>query len=139
VPRETISQMITGQTEKRLLVWMIALALPAALGMVAAGYSRFAMGFATGSIVALLGYIWLCDLATSALDSGNARLPKRVVFKLIIRYPLLFGTLYFFHRTNWLSAWAVLVGLSVPLASGLIEGVYQVERSLFPSRTQPEP
>jgi hypothetical protein len=139
VLRVRISQMITGQTETRLLVWMVAIALPVTLGTAAAGYPRFAIGFVVGAGVALLGFIWLCDLAASALDSRTGRVPKKLVFKLIIRYPLVFGTLYFFNRTNWLSIWAVLAGLSVPLASGVLEGVYQLEGILFHSQTQPEP
>jgi hypothetical protein len=131
--------MITDQTETRLLVWMSAIALPVTLGTLADGHPKFAGGFAIGAAVALLGYLWLRDLAASALNSGNGRLPKRLVFKLIIRYPLLFGTLYFFYRTNWLPIWAVLGGLSTPLASGVVEGLYQVQGILLHSRTQPEP
>ncbi|HTV56735.1 MAG TPA: ATP synthase subunit I [Terriglobia bacterium] len=137
--RVRISQMVTSRTETRLLVWMIAIALPVTLGMIAAGFPKFAMAFVTGTAVALLGYLWLCDLAASALGSGNGRVPKRLVLKLVIRYPLLFGTLYFFYRTNWLSIWAVLAGLSVPMASGVVEGFYQLEGILFHSRTQAEP
>jgi hypothetical protein len=130
--------MIMGQIEKRLLVWMIAIALAAIVGMIAAGHWRFATGFAIGAAVAILGYLWLCEIAANALDSGGGRVPKMLVFKLIIRYPLLFGTLYLFYRTNWLSTWAVLAGLSVPVASGIVEGLYQVEGMLFHSRIQPE-
>jgi hypothetical protein len=137
--RGRISQTIAGPTETRLLVWMVGIVLAAAVASMAAGHFRFTAGFATGASIAVLGYLWLRDIAAKALDSGTGRVPKRLVIKLIIRYPLMFGSLYLFYRTNWLSGWAVLAGLSVPLASGLIEGLYQVEQVLLNSRTQPEP
>jgi hypothetical protein len=128
--------MITNQPEARLLVWMGAIALPLTLGIVATGHPKFAIGFVAGAVVALLGYLWLCELAATALDSGNRRVLKALVFKLIIRYPLFFGTLYFFSKTNWLPAWAVLAGLSLPLAGAVAEGLYQVQSLVFPSRSQ---
>jgi hypothetical protein len=121
-----ISQIAKSPTETRLLAWMIAIALAADLGISLGGHFRFAAGFATGAAIALLGYAWLRELVAGALNSGNGRVPKMLVLKLVLRYPLLFGTLYIFYRTNWLSAWAVLAGLSVPLAGAIAEGLYQL-------------
>jgi hypothetical protein len=122
---------------------MVGIALAAGSGLCLTGCFRLAAGFGAGAAIALLGYVWLWDLAAGALDSGNGRVPKWLVFKLVIRYPLLFGSLYLFYRTNWLSAWAVFAGLSIPLAGGMIEGLYQLGGMVFlsrtsrPSRTQP--
>lgn len=129
-----ISRRISDQAEIRLFMWMVAIALAAGLGISATGHLWFAAGFATGAAIALLGFVWLRDLAAGALDSSNGRVPKGLVLKLVIRYPLLFGTLYLFHRTNWLPTWAVLAGLSVPVAGGIVEGLYQVEEMIFSSR-----
>ncbi len=101
------------------------------------GHLRFAAGFVCGGAIAILGYFWLQEIAMGALDSGRSHVSKRLVFELVIRYPLLFGTLYLFYRTNWLPIWAVLAGLSVPLAGAVAECVYQMQGMLFPSRTQP--
>ena len=131
----SISRMIASQTETRLLGWMIGIALAAGVGICLSGHLRFAAGFATGAAIAVVGYIWLCEFTAKALDSRSGRLPKMLVFKLVLRYPLLFGALYLFHRTNWLPAWAVLAGLLVPLAGAVTEGFYQLHGMLYVSRT----
>ncbi len=130
-----LSRMITTNTETRLLRWMVFISAAVLLAMLLAASLRFAAGFACGTAVSILGYLWLQKAVGHALDSGTGRVSKKLVFELIIRYPLLFGTLYLVYRTNWLSIWAVLAGLSVPMAGAAAEGLYQVKGMLSPSRT----
>lgn len=132
--RARISGMIPVQIEARLLVWMEGLALAVAAGAAASGHFRFASGFMIGAAIALLGFVWLRDAARKALDSGSGRISKMLVLKLLIRYPLLFGAIYFFFRTEWLPGWAVLGGLSIPLAGAVAECLYQIKEMVFSSR-----
>lgn len=124
--RRKALQLKTEGTEKRLLWWMIACGLCATLVLLVMGHGGLAAGFATGAAIAILGFIWLEDVVTGALNIGTNRVSKKLVFKLIVRYPILLGSLYFFYQTNWLPAGAVLAGLFVPLAGAVVECVYQV-------------
>ena len=124
----------TGQIERRLLRWMITLGVVATLGIALSMHGKFAAGVGIGSAIAILGYVWLLDALAAALESERARLTKGLVIKLMLRYPILLGALYLFYRTKWLPLGAVLAGLFVPLAGGVVECLYQVYGMVFPSR-----
>ncbi|MGH9343732.1 MAG: ATP synthase subunit I [Terriglobia bacterium] len=124
----------TGQIERRLLRWMIALGAAATLAAVAIWRVKFAAGVATGGAIAILGYVWLLDALSAALAGETARLTKGLAIKLVIRYPILLGALYLFYRTKWLPVEAVLAGLFVPLAGGVVECLYQAGGMAFQSR-----
>lgn len=116
----------TGRIERRLLGWMVAVAVAAALAGAAIWGAAFAAGVAAGAVVAILGYAWLLEALSAALAGQSARLTKGLAIKLVLRYPILLGILYLFYRTKWLPVEAVLVGLFVPLAGGVVECLYQV-------------
>lgn len=116
----------TSQIERRLLGWMVAAAAAATLAGAAIWGATFAAGIAAGAVVAILGYAWLLEALSAALAGQSARLAKGLVIKLVLRYPILLGILYLFYRTKWLPVEAVLVGLFVPLAGGVVECLYQV-------------
>ncbi len=126
--------METAQTldraEARLPRWMAAAAAVVAGGALAMGHARFAGGFALGSLVAILGYSWLHQAIGSALAFTEGRIPKGLVVKFAVRYPLLLGVVYLFYRTGWLPFEAVLAGLMVPVAGALLECFYQVGEAL---------
>ncbi len=124
----------TGQIERRLLGWMIALGVAAPLAAVVIWRVKFAAGVATGAAIAILGYVWLLDALSAALAGEKARLTKGLVIKLVIRYPILLGALYLFYRTKWLPVEAVLAGLFVPLAGGVVECLYQAGGMALQSR-----
>ena len=126
----------TEGTETRLLQWMIACGAAVALVLLAVRHVWLAAGFATGAAIAILGYVWLKDVVAGALSLETTRVSKKLVFKLVIRYPILLGSLYFFYKTNWLPTGAVLAGLFIPLAGALIECVYQVRGMIHFSETR---
>jgi|SRR5579871_4905489 len=133
-----IPQARIAQAEARLPRWMIGLGMAAALTSLLLGRARFAAGFAAGAFIAILGYIWLQQAVSAALSQGGTQVAKGLVFKLVIRYPLLLGVLYFFYRTNWLPVEAVLAGFFIPLAGAVVECLYQLGGILLPSRTRSE-
>ena len=126
----------TGQIERRLLGWMIVLGAAATLVVAALWHVTFAAGIATGAAIAILGYVWLLEALSAALGSEAARFTKGLVIKLVIRYPILVGVLYLFYRTKWLPVEAVLAGLFVPLAGGVVECLYQAGGLVFQSRAR---
>lgn len=110
---------------------MLAVAVAGALGGVAAHQGRWAGGFVLGATVAILAYSWLHQGVIAALDLGQSRVPKRMVLKLAIRYPLALGVLYLFYRTGWLPFQGIVAGLLVPAAGAFIECLYQAGQGLF--------
>lgn len=121
----------TRRIERRLLGWMIASAGIATLAAAFLWSFRVAEGVAAGAVVSIAGYTWLLEALSAALAGQKARLTKGLVIKLAIRYPILLGTLYLFYRTNWLPVAAVLAGLFVPLAGGVVECLYQAGGMIF--------
>jgi hypothetical protein len=126
----------TGRIERRLLRWMIIIGAAATLGIALSMHARFAIGVAAGAAIAITGYVWLLDAMAAALSGEKARLTKGLVIKLVIRYPILLGSLYLFYQTKWLPVAAVLAGLFVPLAGGMVEGLYQAGAMAFQSRSR---
>jgi hypothetical protein len=83
-----------------------------------------------GAGLSILNYFWLHQAIEALFDAGRARLPKRLVAKFVLRYPLAFAGVYLFYRTGWLPFRAILAGLFVPVAGVLIEAVFQIYESL---------
>jgi ATP synthase I chain len=119
-----------ARAEARLPSWMAAVALAGTLAALAVGRGRVAVGFGLGAAVAILNYQWLHQAVVKLLGMGETRVPKRVVLKFAVRYPLAFAGVYLFYRTGWLPFGAVLAGLFVPASGVLIEAVIQVREGL---------
>lgn len=117
--------------ERRLPRWMMAVAAAGALIGLVSRHGRLAAGFALGATVAILAYCWLHQGVAAALDLGQSRVPKRMVFKLAVRYPLALGVLFLFYRTGWLPFQAIVAGLLVPAAGAFIECLYQAGQALL--------
>jgi len=122
---------------ERLPRWMVGVAVAGMLTALASGHTRWALGFGTGSCVAILAYRWLHRAIAAALDASLGRTPSGTMTKLLIRYPLLVGVVAFFYWTGWLSLSAVIAGLFVPLAGVLIECVVLVGSSFFTGASRP--
>lgn len=122
------------QIERRLLRWMIAAGVAAAVGTAVFYRPPFGAGVAGGAAVSVLGYYWLMEAVLGALSGNAGSVTKGLVIKLVLRYPMLLGILYLFYRTKWLPMEGVLAGLFVPLAGGAVECLYQVRTLLFPAR-----
>jgi hypothetical protein len=85
-----------------------------------------ALGFALGAALGILNYYWLHEAVETLLRAGQSRIPKLVVAKFLVRYPLAFGLVFFFFKTRWLPPMSILAGLFVPVAGVLIEAVIQL-------------
>jgi hypothetical protein len=85
-----------------------------------------AIGFALGAALGILNYYWLYKAVEVLAKAGQSRVPKSVVAKFLIRYPLAFGLVFFFFKTRWLPPMSILAGLFVPVAGVLIEAIAQI-------------
>ncbi|MGD0697330.1 MAG: ATP synthase subunit I [Terriglobia bacterium] len=119
-----------ARAQARLPRWMIGIAGAVTLGLLVIGQVRFAAGFAFGAALSVLNFRWLHQAIANLFAEGQTRVPRRVVAKLALRYPLAFATLYLFYKTEWLPLTAMIAGLFVPVGGILIEAVVQIRDGL---------
>ncbi len=129
----TTADQELARTNARLPRWMTAVAGAGTLAALVTGHFALAGGFALGSTLSILGYFWLHQSVEQLFSSSPAPRPKRVVVKLLVRYPLAFGAVYVFYRTGWLPFEAILAGFFVPLAGFLIEAGIRLVTGWRPS------
>lgn len=115
-----------ARAEARLPRWMIAVAVAGAAAALASGHGRGAAGFALGAALTILNYYWLHQAVVALFSAARVRVPRSLIVKLAIRYPLAFAGVYLVHQTGWLPFGAVIAGLFVPAGAVLIEAVVQI-------------
>ena len=116
--------------EARLPRWMMASGVLATVVALAAGEPRFAAGLVLGAGLALVNYFWLHQAIGHLMHSGEERMPRFLVAKFILRYPLVFGGVYLLFRTGWVSVPGLFAGLFVPVAGVLAESALQIREGL---------
>lgn len=115
--------MDLAQAEARLPRWMLALAGVGTLGILLSTHVRFGAGFAIGSGLGILNYLWLHHIVETLVNAGRMRPAKTTLAKMILRYPLMFASVYLFYKSGWLPFTAILAGFFVPVGGVLIESV----------------
>jgi len=123
---ETIQIPDLARAEARLPRWMVLCGLVALIVMLLFRQVLIAAGFALGAALGILNYYWLHEVVGALAKAGQTRVPKLLVGKLLIRYPLAFGVVFLFFKTGWLPPMSVLAGLFVPVAGILIEAIVQI-------------
>ncbi|HTS68784.1 MAG TPA: ATP synthase subunit I [Terriglobia bacterium] len=111
------------QAEARLPRWMLFLACAVTLALLLSLHVRLGAGFAVGSGLGILNYLWLHSIVEALVNAGTARPPKSALAKVIVRYPLMFAGVYLFYKAGWLPFKAILAGLFVPVGGVLIEAL----------------
>ncbi len=127
---ETIPALDPARSEARLPRWMAGVAVVSTAAVLATGRVSVAAGFALGAGLAVLNYYWLRQAIAALFDAARVRVPRRLIVKFLVRYPLAFGGVYLFYRTGWFPLGAVLAGLFVPAGGVVIEAVVQVGAGL---------
>jgi hypothetical protein len=115
-----------ARAEARMPRWMTLCGFLALVVILLCGQRRVAMGFALGAAMGILNYYWLHEAVETLVNAGQSRIPKRVVAKFLIRYPVAFGLTLVCFKTGWLPPMAILAGLSVQVAGVLIEAIIQL-------------
>ena len=123
---ETIQTPDLARAEARLPRWMVLCGVAALIVMLLYRQVMIAVGFSLGAALGILNYYWLHEAVGALSKAGQARVPKLLVAKFLIRYPLAFGLVIFFFKTRWLPPMAILAGLFVPVAGLLIEATVQI-------------
>ena len=123
---ETIQIPDLARAEARLPRWMVLCGVVALIVMLLYRQVMIAVGFSLGAALGILNYYWLHEAVGALSMAGQARIPKLLVAKFLIRYPLAFGVVIFFFKTRWLPPMAILAGLFVPVAGLLIEAIVQI-------------
>jgi len=119
-----------ARAQARLPRWMTGIAAAATLGLMVSGHFRFAVGFAFGAALSILNFRWLHQAISNLFAEGQTRVPKLMVAKFALRYPLAFATLYLFYKTGWLPLTAMLAGFFVPVGGVLVEAGIQIRDGL---------
>jgi uncharacterized membrane protein len=115
-----------ARAEARLPRWMVLCGLVALIVMLIWRQLWVAAGFTLGAALGILNYLWLHEAVEALARAGQDRVPRLLVAKFLIRYPLAFGLVIFFFKTGWLPPMAILAGLFVPVAGLLIEAIVQI-------------
>ena len=134
---ETIEIPALARAEARLPRWMVFCGCLALAVILLFRQFTVALGFAFGAALGILNYHWLHEAVEALAQAGQSRIPKLLVAKFLVRYPLAFGLVIFFFKTGWLPPMAILAGLFVPVAGVLIEAIIQLAEGLFSSRYAP--
>jgi len=119
-----------ARAEARMPRWMMLCALMALTIILLCGQFTMAMGFALGAGLGILNYYWLHEAVGVLANAGQSRVPKLLVAKFLLRYPLAFGLVFFFFKTGWLPPMSILAGLFVPVVGLLIEAIIQLGNGL---------
>ncbi len=113
---ETIQIPDLARAEARLPRWMALCGVVALIVMLLYRQVMIAVGFSLGAALGILNYYWLHEAVVALSKAGQARIPKLLVARFLIRYPLAFGLAIFFFKTRWLPPMDILAGLFVPVA-----------------------
>lgn len=108
---------------------MLILAALVTLGMVVSAHLRFGVGFAVGSGLGILNYLWLHQIVGALVNAGRVRPSKSALAKVFIRYPLVLVTVFSFYKLGWLPFTAILAGLFVPVGGVLCEAILLLRES----------
>jgi uncharacterized membrane protein YdcZ (DUF606 family) len=126
----TIQAPELARGEARAPRWMALCGLVAVIVILLYKQLAVALGFALGAALGILNFYWLRKAVEVLAKAGQSRIPKSVVAKFLLRYPVAFGLLLVFFKTRWLPPMAILAGLFVPVAGVLIEAIIQLGEGL---------
>ncbi|HEV2233918.1 MAG TPA: ATP synthase subunit I [Terriglobia bacterium] len=114
------------RAEARMPRWMYAIALAGTIMTLLLGSPRAAVGFSVGALFGILNYFWIHQAVVAMMNAEKARVPKGIVIKMLLRYPLCFAGIFLIYRTGWSPILAVVGGLLVPGAGVLMESLFLI-------------
>jgi hypothetical protein len=114
------------RAEARMPRWMYAIALGGAMMTLLLGYPRAAVGFSIGALFGILNYFWIHQAVVALMNAEGARVPRSIVIKMLLRYPLCFAGMFWIYKTGWSPILAVVGGLLVPGAGVLTESLFLI-------------
>ncbi len=119
-------------TKRRLLGWMVAFVMIAAVAGFTFGSSRFGWGILVGGILAFANYFWLDRSTRAIFDNAIAGImPSLLAVRYILRYVALGLILWLIYMSDVVPVVAVIVGLSAFAIAVVADGMYGIFRNVF--------
>ena len=109
-----VKDLSSGQIPGPL--WMGMLTLGSGVVVLVYWGAATAAAFVLGAWGGILNYRWLHRAVYSVLEDPSKRVPKRLVIRILLRYPLVLGLILLLYWTQWLPVLGVIGGLFVPIA-----------------------
>ena len=110
--------------------WMGVIAFVSAVVVGGRWGGAASAAFALGAMVGILSYHWLHNGISRVLADPSRTVPRSLVVKVLLRYPLVLGLVFLVFWTGWLPTLGVLAGLFVPVAGILAALIAQIFESL---------
>jgi len=119
---------------ERIIRFMLALGIGAAIAVLARFGVAVAAGFLAGCAIAFLNFHWLkrvvSALAERATASGERQSSQGVVLRFLLRYFLIGVVAYAIFTISRNSLYGLLAGLFLPVGAILMEAVYELYAAL---------
>ena len=85
-----------------------------------------ALAFVLGAVLGTVNFHWLHRAIYGVLDDPAKKVPKKVVLKVLLRYPLMLALVGLVYWTGRLPALGIIAGLFVPVVGVLLALVAQI-------------
>ena len=113
-------------TSDRWPILMSGLTLVAGIPVLVHWGAVAALAFVLGAAIGTANFHWLHRALHGVLDDPAKNVPKKVVLKVLLRYPLLLALIGLVYWTGWLPALGIIAGLFVPVAGVLLALIAQI-------------
>jgi hypothetical protein len=118
----------------RIVLFMLALGIVAAIAVVVRFGTIVAAGFLLGCAIAFVNFHWLkrvvSALADRATATGERQSSKGVVLRFLLRYFLIAAGAYAIFKISRNSLYGLLAGLFLPVGAILVEAGYELYAAL---------
>jgi hypothetical protein len=114
---------------------MIAIAVVGTMAILAGGRNHNALAFGMGAMLGILNFHWLRQAVDALMKAQEIRIPRVVVAKMFLRYPLVFAGLLILNYSGWLPMLPVVAGLLVPGCGAFIESLFLIGAGLRGNKT----
>ena len=107
-------------------ILMSGLALVAGIPVLVHWGAAAALAFVLGAALGTVNFHWLHRALSGVFDDPAKKVPKKVVLKVLLRYPLMLALVGLVYWAGWLPALGIIAGLFVPVAGVLLVLVTQI-------------
>ena len=118
----------------RIVRFMVALGIAAALALLIRFGAAVATGFVVGCAIATVNFHWLkrvvSALADRATATGERQSSSGVVLRFLLRYFLIALAAYAIFKISRESLYGLLAGLFLPVGAIMMEAVYELYAAL---------
>jgi hypothetical protein len=114
---------------------MLSLTVLGAVSTLATWRTQVALAFVVGASLGILNFRWLWRTGKVLMEVQTGRVPRKTIFLIVLRYPLVLGALLVLYYTGWLRPLPVVAGLLVPGLSLLLVSLLLLHEELHRKQT----